>query len=381
MDAAPLPTDAQQLHKVAIIDSELFDLHIPDGGLPERPDRTRVIRKALKEIDLPATWLKPIRASADDIDRLPHSKNYIEHVQTVGRKAAEHKGLPMFVSADAEVLMSEHSLEAVECAVGAALQAVRLVVSAESPVQRVFCNTRPPGHHAHAKKGQGFCIYNNVWAAACEARRLGCQRVAIVDWDVHHGNGTQDFVLHSGDDEKDTLFFSIHQHHTTIWPGTGKEATHGNHGTVNCHNLQPGAADEDMQQYFQAVLMPKITDFKPDIILISCGFDGHCRDPIGGLAYTTKLYGWMTERLVDAAESMESCKGRIISILEGGYDLIALQESSVEHVAALIGTLAAKARLERRDNLREQAWLRDQIESFTKRLEQLERNLNAMSLN
>lgn len=323
--------------EVAIVDNELFDLHIPGGGLPERPERTLVIRNALrKALDNNANvhWITDVPRTTD----VPqHSASYVQHVQTTGMKAsmkaASTSSQTLWVSNNAEVLMSAHSLQAVESAIGAVQSAVRMVLSSESRVCRVFCNIRPPGHHAHRKKGQGFCIYNNIWAAACEARLFGVRRVAIIDWDVHHGNGTQELII-GHPTEADTFFCSIHQHHDTIWPRSGRDATRGHHGNIHCKNMRPGAGDKEMKSYFHAELLPELRYFHPELILISCGFDGHARDPIGGLCYTSELYYWMTQRLVEIAN--DCCAGRIVSALEGGYDLQALEESSVLHVQGLL---------------------------------------------
>lgn len=262
-----------------------------------------------------------------------HSPDYVAEVYRVCSELdATESEEASWLSGDSEVLVSAGSLNAIVHAAGAAQQAVRMVLDPTQPVKRVFCNVRPPGHHAHFSKGQGFCIFNNIWIAACEARKLGAQRVAIIDWDVHHGNGTQDFII-GHPEEENTLFFSIHQHHATIWPGTGEEE--GSYGdAVHCGEMRPGSGDVDMERYFDGVLLPRLRTFRPDIILISCGFDGHVEDEIAGLCYSTELYGWMTDRLVEVAN--ESCDGRIVSVLEGGYCVSALMDSALMHVRALL---------------------------------------------
>jgi len=318
---------------VVIIDDELFDAHIPISDLPEKPRRTQGIRRALRTSlshRNNLVWLAPVAIARDALEEV-HSPGYVKHVYDVcGRRNSD---CVSWISRDPEVLVSQGSLQAILHAAGAAQQAVRIVLDEGGSARRVFCNVRPPGHHAERSKGGGFCIFNNVWIAACEARKMGAERVAIVDWDVHHGNGTQDFILNHPE-EANTLFFSIHQNHKTLWPGTGKERTRGNYGTVRCGEMMPGEGDDEMKQYFASILLPELTRFKPDIILISCGVDGHVKDQIAKLRYSSALYGWMTDRLVEVAK--QSCKGRIVSILEGGYCVPALEESAVQHVEALL---------------------------------------------
>ena len=318
---------------VAIIDDCLFDGHIPHSDVPEKPIRTRAIRIALRQAPFAprVRWLKPLPISRADLEEV-HSARYVKDVFDICGRLSTADAMN-WISNDHEVLVSQGSLNAVLHAAGAVQQAIRIVLDPNDSVERVFCNVRPPGHHAHVSKGQGFCIFNNVWIGACEARKLGAQRVAIVDWDVHHGNGTQDFILNSPV-EKDTLFFSVHQHHHTIWPQTGKDTTKGHYGTVRCGEIRPYEGDEEMKRYFEGVLIPKLREFNPDVILISCGFDGHINDSIAQLHYSSELYGWMTDQL--KAVATECCAGRMVSVLEGGYCPPALMESAVYHVKEML---------------------------------------------
>lgn len=331
------------MSRVVIIDDEVFDGHMPLSDLPEKSRRTQGIRAALREAPFAnrLTWIAPAIITHSDLCEV-HACRYVDEVFNKCAKleaAAAACGGKLdpaaqaWISNDPEVPVSAGSLAAILHAAGAAQQAVRMVMSDGDPTTRVFCNVRPPGHHAHATKGQGFCVFNNIWIAACEARKMGAQRVAIIDWDVHHGNGTQDFIL-GHPEEADTLFFSIHQDHRSIWPGTGKESTRGHHGTVRCGEMAPGARDDDVKRYFAEVVLPKLREFRPDIVLISCGFDAHIKDQIARLRYSSQVYGWMTERLVEVAN--EFSNGRIVSILEGGYCVPALQESALVHVEALL---------------------------------------------
>lgn len=318
--------EGNQILRVAIIDDELFDAHIPITDLPEKPRRTKNIRQALKAAySASVQWMAPVSITRKDLEEI-HAPRYVEEVFSVCAK--RKSDAVSWISNDHEVLVSQGSLPAILCAAGAAQQAVRMVLDPINPVTRVFCNVRPPGHHAHQNKGQGFCIFNNVWIGACEARKLGAQRVAIIDWDVHHGNGTQDFILGHAN-EADTLFFSIHQDHRTIWPGTGKKTTKGHHGTVKCGEMLPGADDVDIKRYFASEVLPALQDFKPDLVLVSCGFDAHIKDQISKLNYTSDSYEWMTKQLVEVFK-------RIVLVLEGGYCVPALRECAVKVVGALL---------------------------------------------
>jgi acetoin utilization deacetylase AcuC-like enzyme len=319
---------------VAVIDDELFDLHVPDTKTPEKPYRTRSIRSALhedEEVMNGVVWVTPAPYEFESRDTGPHKQRYVDELYIRCRKA-DIDGAYYPISADEDALVGPNSLAVIECAAGAARQAVALVLDTDCPIRRVFCNIRPPGHHAHVGNAQGFCFVNNVWIAACAARDLDVKRIAIVDWDLHHGNGTQEFILRSYDEEvsRNTLFFSIHQDYNTIWPGSGKDKTHGPHGTIHCKNMSEGAGDDEVKAYFRTKLVPTLRAFAPELILISCGFDAHKRDEHGSMFYSSELYGWMTRQLclVDDVP--------IVSILEGGYDDQALRESSVHHVRALI---------------------------------------------
>lgn len=319
----------------AIIDDHLFDKHIPHGRLPERPARTYGIREALRKLipddDDNCIWITPVAITREDLE-LVHDPRYVSIVFNTCEKA-ENDSQTKAIQGNTEVLISPNSLRAILHAAGGAAQAVRLVLSSNTPTKRAFCNVRPPGHHARKGKGSGFCIFNNVWIAACEARKNGAEKVAIIDWDVHHGDGTQDFII-GHPRESDTLFFSIHQHHKTLWPGTGKAQTRGHHGTVNCIEMYPHEGDMSMKAHFRDTIVPQLLNFNPDIILISCGFDGHVMDVIANLRYTSELYGWMTTELVNVAN--QCCDGRMVSILEGGYCIPALESSVVAHIEEMM---------------------------------------------
>jgi acetoin utilization deacetylase AcuC-like enzyme len=309
--------------KTAIIDSKLFDDHIPQTYLPESPMRTQIIRTALKKefVDR-VVWVQPQPIEEEDLKKV-HRPTYVNRVIATCKKSDD----TIASSLSKEVEVTRGSLRAILHAAGAAQQAVRLIMDDTNEIERVFCNIRPPGHHASRGKCEGFCVFNNIYLACVEARKY-VSKIAIVDWDVHHGNGTQKFILNSPQ-EQNTLFFSIHQHHKTLYPGTGKSSVRGHYGTVRCGEMQPQSTDADVKKYFKCVLLPKMKEFAPEIILISCGFDGHEKDHMAKLNYSSELYGWMTKQLL-------KLQTRMVSVLEGGYNSKALYDSSISHVKSLV---------------------------------------------
>jgi len=327
------------INKVAIFEHAECGKHLEGlNVLPERPARTETISEALHNAPFIEflEFKSPKPVTKEDLLSI-HSTDHVdtinEHIQT-----ATDIGRSYMVNRDSDVIVTEGSDTAAAHAAGAMRDAVKLVYS-DSPINKVFCNVRPPGHHAHRHKAEGFCLYNNVWFGAMEARKLlekqgiAAPRVAIIDWDLHHGDGTQHFVLNNT--ELSTFFVSIHQTYNSQFPMTGKEWKKERDNTISInHNIKPGGGAVEIQEYFDT-LIPELREWKPDIIFISCGFDAHELDTIGLLKYSSKLYGFMTRKLVSVADDL--CNGRLISVLEGGYNLQALSESSLEHVAALIG--------------------------------------------
>lgn len=332
---------------VAIFEDKRCDQHIPievpeEWRIVECPERTQVISQALHTQDFTPMlkFLTPTAASENEIVSIVHQKHY-NTVRNAILKSKE-SGIPTLVNHNPDVIISEGSCLAAQLAVGAIRDAVNLVITSDN-IKKAFCNIRPPGHHATAKQSSGFCLYNNVWFGVQEARKSLKEfypiflqrepRIAIIDWDVHHGDGTEDYVRRNS--ELHTFFCSIHQDYKTNYPGTGKEKNNKiDNSIIICHNIPIDGGDFEVKAYFNESLIPQLIDWKPDIILISCGFDGHNKDPLGKLNYSSQLYGWMTEQLVKVAN--KTCAGRIVSVLEGGYNLEALKESAIEHVRALI---------------------------------------------
>jgi acetoin utilization deacetylase AcuC-like enzyme len=231
------------------------------------------------------------------------------------------------VMLDPDTVLSPDSAEAALRAAGAAVAAVDAVLSGDA--MRVFCAVRPPGHHATRDTAMGFCLFNNIATAALHALEAhGLARVAIVDFDVHHGNGTQAIFEH----DPRVLFLSSHQ--MPLYPDTGFAHERGVGNVINVP-LPPGAGSEAFRTAWTTLLLPAIESFSPQLLLVSAGFDAHRRDPLAQLQLEADDYAWLTQRLVSLAE--RHANGRIVSLLEGGYDLQALRECSVAHVGALAG--------------------------------------------
>lgn len=298
-----------------------FADHAPPEGHPERPDRIRAVNKLLEGAEFSS--LK--RENAEPGERRhvlrAHPEDFVEAIEQASPGAGE--GL---VQLDGDTYMGPNSLEVVMRAIGAMTRGIDEVVAGN--VQNAFCAVRPPGHHAEKTKPMGFCIYNVMAIAAHYARaEKGMERVAVVDFDVHHGNGTQDILW----EERDLMYASTHQ--MPLYPGTGARSETG---VGNIHNapLSSGAEGDSFQEALNSVVFPALDDFKPDIILVSAGFDAHRNDPLAGLNLVEDDFGWATLKLMDYADKY--CDGRLVSVLEGGYDLDGLTGSVAAHVKALM---------------------------------------------
>jgi acetoin utilization deacetylase AcuC-like enzyme len=290
--------------------------HVTPPGHPEQVARLEAVLSALDGMDL-LRVTAPL-AAEDDLLRV-HPQGYIDDI----RKSAPDSG---WRSLDADTHMSVGTLAAAYRAAGAAILAVDLVMAGEAA--NAFAATRPPGHHAERETAMGFCFFGNVGAAAKHALdHHGLSRVAIVDFDVHHGNGTQDLV----EDDPRILFCSTHQ--MPLYPGTGDPSDDGPHGTVVNVALAEGSGSKAFRDMMERIVLPRVDAFSPELLLISAGFDAHAPDPLAGLELKTADFAWVTERLCDLAD--KHCGGRVVSALEGGYDLEALGESAAAHVKVL----------------------------------------------
>ncbi|MGD9670480.1 MAG: histone deacetylase family protein [Hyphomicrobiaceae bacterium] len=302
-----------------------FIEHDTGFGHPERPDRMRAINKVL-EHELFADLKReeaPLRPDVEERILLAHPKSYLEMV-----RAARPTGDGEHVHLDPDTVMSPGSWQAALRAVGAGLEAVDRVMDPNSGTRNAFCQVRPCGHHAEAQRAMGFCLFSNIAIASLYARaKHGCERVAVVDFDVHHGNGTQDIF----ETDKDLFFGSTHQ--MPLYPGTGALSETGVGNVFNAP-LRSGDGGSAFREAMKSRILPGLRNFSPDIILISAGFDAHRDDPLASLELIEDDFMWITEELVAFAD--KHCQGRVVSMLEGGYDLKALARSVGVHVKTLM---------------------------------------------
>jgi acetoin utilization deacetylase AcuC-like enzyme len=288
-------------------------------GHPEDPSRIDAISDRLiaSGLEYSLDHFDADKVSREDLLRV-HDAQYLDHLE----KILPSEGL---INVDPDTQMCSQTLKAAARAAGAAVQAVNLVV--ESDHHAVFCNVRPPGHHAERAQAGGFCFYNNVAIAAGYALdKLGLERVAIIDFDVHHGNGTEDIFK----DEQRVMFCSIFQH--PFFPYSGIESPNQNHIKIP---LAAGAGSDEFRRVVTNDWLPALTAFRPQLLFISAGFDAHHDDDMGDINLSDADYAWVTEQMVDLAHQL-NCRG-IVSVLEGGYMPGALGRSVVAHVRALAG--------------------------------------------
>ena len=311
--------------KTGLVYDPIYKQHIPRRRHPERPARCDAITDGLAAAGLIGQLAK-IRVHTATVDKIAlcHKKEYIE---TARRDAESDRGL--LSTGDTE--LCKESFEVALFAAGGVISAVDAVM--DGRVRNAFCVVRPPGHHATPTRGIGFCIFNNVAIAARYAqKKYGLARVLIADWDVHHGNGTQEIFY----EDPSVFYFSVHQ--WPSFPGTGRRDEVGRGAgrgtTLNCP-FPRGTAGAEVVAAFREKLVPAADKFKPDIVLISAGFDLHRGEPLGGLLVTDEDFMEMTKILLDIAH--RHCEGRLVSALEGGYALDELGRVAAGHVRALMG--------------------------------------------
>ena len=304
------------MKKTALVTHEECLQHLTPPGHPEQVARLEYILEALKDINL--LRVSAPMAADDDILRI-HPREHINYLQ----EAVPENG---FKSLDGDTHISSGSLTAAYRAAGGVLRAIDLVLSGEA--KNAFVAVRPPGHHAETQTSMGFCLFGNIALGVKHALDFhGLKKVAVIDFDVHHGNGTQEILW----DESRCLTFTSQQ--IPLWPGTGTEEEQGHYNNIVNIPLPPGSTGELMRQKYEALVFPVLQKFEPDLILISAGFDAHEADPLAELNWSTADFSWLTERLCEIAE--ECCEGRLVSTLEGGYDLKALADSVKAHVTKL----------------------------------------------
>jgi acetoin utilization deacetylase AcuC-like enzyme len=294
---------------LTIVTSDRFADHLNPPGHPERVERAEVMQVVASEFrQRGGSVVEPRSATVDDLARV-HDRDYLSMLaETAGRASA----------LDPDTFTSPETYDVARLAAGAALTAVDRVLDAGAGA-RAMAMVRPPGHHAERARAMGFCLFNNIAVAAAHARARGLARVAIVDYDVHHGNGTQ----WSFYDDPSVLFVSSHQF--PFYPGTGDAAATGTGaGTGYTVNLpvEAGGTDADFERLYGGVVVPVLRQFRPELILISAGFDAHVDDPLGGMRLSTDQLGRLTALIADVAD--ECCRGRVVAVTEGGYDLRAL---------------------------------------------------------
>jgi acetoin utilization deacetylase AcuC-like enzyme len=312
--------------RTALVYHPAFLDHDSGPGHPERPDRLVALMERLEDDGLlqRCVRLTPAEASVEALERV-HSRRHVEYL-------AELSGLGWLVAETPDTLVSPGTYRAALLAAGAAVLAVDAVLDGRA--DNAFCPLRPPGHHAEHDRAMGFCYINNVAVAARHLLSVrGLQRVAIVDWDVHHPNGTQ----HTFEDDPSVLVCSVHQFGGGFFPGTGAAAEQGRGpgvgATLNAPQ-GPGCTDADYLDIMRLQFAPAIDRFAPDFILVSTGFDAHRADPLGSMELSNEGFAALTRQIVDLAA--RHCQGRVVSVLEGGYDLEALAGSAAAHVRALL---------------------------------------------
>jgi acetoin utilization deacetylase AcuC-like enzyme len=294
--------------------------HLTPMGHPERPDRLRAIERVLEAERFQTLARAQAPAASDETIALCHPRDYIEQI----REATPKQGLRQL---DADTSMSPGSFEAALRGVGGAVHAVDEVMNGKA--DNAFVAVRPPGHHAETAVPMGFCLFNNAAIAARYALdSFGLERAAVIDFDVHHGNGSQEIFW----SDPTVMYCSTHQ--TPLYPGTGAVSERGEHDNIVNAPLRPGDGGEQFREAFETVILPRLRDFQPDFIVISAGFDAHVRDPLANLNLVEADFDWATRKIMEIADARAG--GRVVSLLEGGYDLQGLANSAAAHVSALM---------------------------------------------
>src|ERR1700751_5835741 len=303
-----------------LITHPAFLEHLTPLGHPERPDRLRAIERALEAEKFQTLARSQAPLASLETIALCHPMEYITEV----REASPREGL---IHLDADTAMSPGTFEAALRAAGGAIHAVDEVLTKKAA--NAFVAARPPGHHAETARPMGFCLFDNAAIAARYSQQCyGIASAAIVDFDVHHGNGSQEIFW----SDKTVMYCSTHQ--MPLFPGTGAVGETGEHNTIGHAPLRPGDGGAAFRAAFETRLLPRLGEFRPELVIISAGFDAHMRDPLANINLAEADFIWATQKIMDLADGCAG--GRIISLLEGGYDLQALGNSVAAHVATLM---------------------------------------------
>jgi acetoin utilization deacetylase AcuC-like enzyme len=294
--------------------------HLTPAGHPERPDRLRAVEQALEAETFQTLAREQAPMAEAELIALCHPMEYVEEI----RNASPSDGM---VRLDADTSMSPGSFEAALRAVGGGVLAVDEVMTRK--MSNAFVAVRPPGHHAETARPMGFCLFNSAAIAARYAQKKhGAERVAIVDFDVHHGNGSQDIFW----SDPSVMYCSTHE--MPLYPGTGAVNERGKFNNIVNAPLRAGDGGDAFREAMEVTIFPRLREFKPDLLVISAGFDAHTRDPLANLNLVEADFSWVTKKLMEIADA--SANGRIVSMLEGGYDLQGLARSTAAHVTALM---------------------------------------------
>ena len=311
---------ALKKNKIGILFDKSYLSHDNGPMHPESPDRLKSVLEAVEELEAEKINITPREAAIDEL-LLVHNQEYVKKILSLETKE--------IIMLDPDTAFSPGTKEASLKAIGGVLDAVDMI--AKGRISKAFCAVRPPGHHAEPNKAMGFCIFNNIAIGAAYAvKEKGLNKAAIIDWDVHHGNGTQKSFYKS----KEVLYISLHQF--PYYPGTGAESEtgegEGRGYTLNIP-MTGGSSDDDYRKAFEEKIIPELEKFGPEIIFISAGFDAHRDDPLAGINLSTEFYGEMTGMLKEIADRF--CGGKIISVLEGGYNPRSLKDSAAAHLEEL----------------------------------------------